>query len=161
VIGTPAVNATNFLTGPIAIPGIGQNATAAQSLLYDLSGTVNNAHQLNISPGGLNPVFLPGEQPYHEFHQNEYAWYFKDDFKVTPSLTLNLGVRWEFYPAPTEAQGKMIAPVGGAGAVFGISGTNFGSLFNPNATGYCFPSPNPTTPSWKNISRGRSFLLRI
>src|SRR5579871_1151094 len=29
----------------------------------------------------------------------------------------------------------MLAPVGGAGAVFGISGTNFGSLFNPFATG--------------------------
>lgn len=106
VIGAPAAGATNFLTGPIAIAGVGQNATAAANLLYDLSGTVNSARQVNISPGGANPVFLSGQQPYHEFHQNEYSWYFKDDWKVTPSLTLNLGVRWEFYQVPTEAQGK-------------------------------------------------------
>ena len=134
-VGAPIFGATNFLTGPTAIANIGQNATRAQNLLYDLSGTVTAATQFNISPGGTNPVFLAGQQPYHEWHQNEYSWYFKDDWKVTPSLTLNLGVRWEFYQTPTEAQGKMIAPVGGAGAVFGISGTNFGSLFNPNATG--------------------------
>ncbi|HLH00677.1 MAG TPA: carboxypeptidase regulatory-like domain-containing protein [Bryobacteraceae bacterium] len=136
-IGAPAVGATNFLSGAagIAIPGIGQNATSAQNLLYDLTGTIQSASQINISPGGQNPVFLPGQQPYHEFHQNEYSWYFKDDWKVKPSLTLNLGVRWEFYQAPTEAQGRMLAPIGGAGSVFGISGTNFSSLFNPFAKG--------------------------
>ncbi len=61
-----------------------------------------------------DPEFLPGLLPYHEWHQNEYSWFFKDDFKVTPSLTLNLGVRWELYRVPTEAQGKMLAPVGDA-----------------------------------------------
>jgi hypothetical protein len=29
----------------------------------------------------------------------------------------------------------MLAPVGGGSSVFGISGTTFGSLFNPNAAG--------------------------
>jgi hypothetical protein len=134
-VGTPATNPTTFLTGSTAIAGIGQNNTAATNLLYDLTGTLARATQINISPGGANPVFLAGQQPYHEWHQNEYSGYFKDDFKVTPSLTLNLGVRYEFYQAPTEAQGKMLAPIGGAGSVFGISGNTFGSLFNPNATG--------------------------
>ena len=136
-IGAPATGATNFLSGPagVAIAGIGQNSTAAQNLLYDLTGTVASATQINISPGGRNPVFLVGQQPYHEWHQNEYSWYFKDDWKVTPSLTLNLGVRYELYQVPTEGQGKMLAPIGGAGSVFGMSGTNFGALFNPFATG--------------------------
>jgi len=134
-IGAPATGATNFLTGSTAITGIGQNSTAAQNLLYDLAGTIQSATQINISPGGTNPTFLVGQQPYHEWHQNEYSWYFKDDWKVTSSLTLNLGVRYELYKTPTEGQGKMLAPVGGAGSVFGMSGTTFGSLFNPNATG--------------------------
>lgn len=119
----------NISTGN-AIPGIGQNATTASNLLYDLTGTVSNAasggvFQTNYSPGGANPKFLPGETRYREWHQNEWSWFFKDDFKVSPSFTVNLGVRWEMYQHPTEGQGKMVAPVGGGAALFGVSGTTF------------------------------------
>lgn len=32
----------------------------------------------------------------------EYAVYFQDNYKVTPRLTLNLGLRWEYWPAFRE-----------------------------------------------------------
>jgi hypothetical protein len=35
------------------------------------------------------------------------ALYFQDNFRVTPRLTLNLGVRWEFWPAVTEKHNTM------------------------------------------------------
>ncbi len=134
-LGAPPLQpVTNISTGSNPIPGIGLNAGVATNLLYDLTGSTSAAQQVNLSPGGKNPVFVPGLLPYHEWHQNEYSWFFKDDFKVSPSLTLNLGVRWELYRVPTEAQGKMLAPIGDGGAVFGISGTTFGALFNPHAT---------------------------
>ena len=34
--------------------------------------------------------------------QNEDAVYFQDNFKVTPRLTLKLGVRWQFSPYPSD-----------------------------------------------------------
>ena len=129
----------NISTGN-AIPGIGQNATLAGILLYDLTGTVSNAttggvFQTNYSPGGANPRFLPGETRFREWHQNEWSWYFKDDFKVNSYLTLNLGVRWELYQHPTEGQGKMVAPVGGGAGIFGISGTTFANaMFQPGVS---------------------------
>ena len=136
-IGAPVLNpVTNISTGSNPISGIGQNATLATNLLYDLTGSINGTTgitQTDFATGGLNPVFLPGLTSYRSIHQNEFDWFFKDDFKVTPSLTLNLGVRWELYTPPYEAQGRGLAPVGGAGAVFGISGNSFGSLFNPFA----------------------------
>lgn len=41
-------------------------------------------------------------QWYH-FRNQEIASYFQDDWKVTPKLTLNLGLRWEIHPALHEA----------------------------------------------------------
>jgi hypothetical protein len=136
VLGAPPLSPiTNISTGSNPIPSIGLNATAASSLLEALAGSTLESVQLYNSPGGTNPQFLPGEQPYRDWHQNELDWFFKDDWKVTPSLTLNLGIRQEIYPAPTEVQGKGLSPVGGSQGIFGISGTTMAALFNPLATG--------------------------
>ncbi|MBA3439244.1 MAG: carboxypeptidase regulatory-like domain-containing protein [Pyrinomonadaceae bacterium] len=42
-----------------------------------------------------------------EFRFSDASGYIADDFKVTPSLTLNLGLRYEFYGLPTERNGRI------------------------------------------------------
>lgn len=37
---------------------------------------------------------------------SQWAWYLRDQFQVTPKLTLTLGVRWEFYPFGYSDNGK-------------------------------------------------------
>src|SRR5437879_2808706 len=113
------------------IPNIGSNAGGGQNLLIDLTGSITSVTQTYNSPGGKNPVFVAGESRYSDLLTREYSGYFKDDFKVTPSLTLNLGVRYEWYGVPYDDLGRAVAPVGGSAAVFGVSGTNLSSLFQP------------------------------
>src|SRR5262249_61744128 len=70
--------------------------------------------------------YLDRKRKINEPHQNEFSLFFKNDWKVRPSLTLNLGLRYEFYGIPYEGQGLTTAPSGGAGlAMFGGSGRRF------------------------------------
>ncbi len=35
-----------------------------------------------------------------------FAFYFQDDYKATPKLTLNLGLRWDMIPTYREAENR-------------------------------------------------------
>jgi hypothetical protein len=70
---------SGFTKGPDAVGGatVLQHSLASFLLGYPSSG--------DITIGSPNNFFI-----------NYYAGYFQDDFRVTPNLTLNLGLRYEF-----------------------------------------------------------------
>jgi hypothetical protein len=41
------------------------------------------------------------------FRQSLYGFYFQDDFRVTPRLTINLGARYDYVTPPNEVNGKI------------------------------------------------------
>jgi outer membrane receptor protein involved in Fe transport len=41
-------------------------------------------------------------QPVLRFKENDAAFYYQDDWRVRENLTVNLGLRWEFYSQPTN-----------------------------------------------------------
>lgn len=115
------------------ITGIGLNAGTAVNILNDLSGSLSSLRQAFNSPGGQNPVFLSGEGKQRTWQQREFSWFFKDDFKIRPNLTLNLGVRYEWYGVPYDANGKTVSLVGGSSSIFGITGNTLADLFQPGS----------------------------
>ncbi|MBI3207722.1 MAG: carboxypeptidase regulatory-like domain-containing protein [Candidatus Solibacter usitatus] len=123
------------IQGISTIPNIGLNLAAGQQLLAELAGSLSASYQTLNSPGGKNPTFLAGQTRYRHYKQPEFSWFFKDDFKVTTNLTLNLGVRYEYYFVPKEVDGLGIGVVGGGNRIFGISGEGFNGLFQPGVRG--------------------------
>lgn len=45
--------------------------------------------------------------PTNDMHQQKFGLYWLDDWKATPRLTINFGVRWDWYGAVTEAEGRI------------------------------------------------------
>ena len=73
-----------------------------------------------VEDGELEYAYTAGNQ--------ELSWFFKDDWKITPDLTLNLGVRWEYYGVPHVYGGTTLGMVGGSKSAWGITGN--GEMYN-------------------------------
>ncbi len=138
ISGFPLVNtgAGTFPSGPVNnLAGIGQNATTATNLLGDLAGNISPSTGAILSQQALYSIaggpFQAYIGRYRDWHTKEFSSFFKDDWKVTPNLTLNLGIRYELYGVWSEAHGngQLVLP-----SPFGISGSTYGALFSPGAS---------------------------
>jgi hypothetical protein len=85
------------ITENVQVNGSLRGAYTFSSFVSFLQGTPSN-FQI-ASP--LGTPFLTN------LHQNLYAAYFQDDFKVNSRLTFNLGLRWEAPTNPTDEGGKV------------------------------------------------------
>ncbi len=73
--------------------------------------------------GGVDPHIVDGTRKgelasnFRGWRNTEIGLFFNDDFKVTPRITLNLGVRWDFYSRLKEVNGRAtkfdVSPGGG------------------------------------------------
>jgi outer membrane receptor protein involved in Fe transport len=126
--GGAGLNPNTAFANTTSFPGlVSTNQTTANNLLYFHAGSVNDVFQWFFiqSPDHQNQWmgYADKNRKITEPHQNEFSLFFKDDWKMHPSFTLNAGVRYEFYGVPYEGQGLSIRPVGSAGlALFGVSG---------------------------------------
>jgi hypothetical protein len=89
--GTPR-GSFNF-AGSVTALRNGVNANKANSMAQFLLGFPDRSGKVlqNSNPNALR--------------WSTWSWYARDSFQVTPKLTINYGIRWEFYPFPRTDHG--------------------------------------------------------
>lgn len=169
-------NPNNKFTANPAIPNfVANNVTNANSLLYFLSGSLDHAQMYYYIYSPTNPQwqsFLVHARKLSYVDQNDWAAFVKDDWKVRPTLTLNIGLRYEHYGAPFSHNGLTPQPIGGGLALFGVSGRSFSDWLRPgvgpvnlsNETQIELVGPNSPNPSrglykddWKTLGPAVGF----
>ena len=117
--------------------GVGQtgNYAGMYGLMTYMSGSIGAINQYFYVTDAKNPRWsdpLLGENLYvADMRQREFSFFFKDDWKITDNLTLNLGVRYEYYGVPWNDIGLTAGVKDGLRGMFGASGVSSYADFMP------------------------------
>jgi hypothetical protein len=80
------------------------NFNSAQTNLPGFDTQTGNAYG-SFLLGAVQSSSRPVQLSNPWYYQNNYDFYVQDDYKVSPKLTLNLGVRWQILPGLYEKNG--------------------------------------------------------
>ena len=128
-----AISSTTGTVPGLIATGAGNAETTARGLLYFLNGSIGSGTQLywiddstDVANGKWENINTLGRK-YRDQVQNEFSFFVKDDWKVRPSLTFNLGLRWEYYAVPYIGSGFTTTTPGQGLGLFGVGRTGVGN----------------------------------
>jgi len=82
----------------------------AESLLASGAGVLSNISQtFNVTT--QQSGYVPLAPQVSHFRQNDFAVYAGDNWRVSPKLTVNYGLRWEYFSPVDEQNGLVLLPV--------------------------------------------------
>ena len=142
--GTVSSSFSNFYNQAI-IANVGAIETSQSGTEFKVQGN-------QLVPQGAGVV------PTHTFHNFEQEYYFQDQWKTTPQLTLTFGLRYVYLGVPYEKDGQQIAPTIPLDTFFAnrvaaaASGTGYDTDISFRASGSPNGQPNFWTPQKLNFA---------
>ena len=100
--------ALDFVNFPVRISSA--DLDSANDLLATLAGIIGSAAQ-TYNVASRTSGFVPGQEWRRRYTLHNYAFYGQDAWKLSPRLTLSLGLRWEYAGRFDERDGLMLSPV--------------------------------------------------
>jgi len=87
-----------------------ENATSGEATFNFGGPTPANENNpfANFLLGQASSYSQPNRDTIPDLHYTNFEFYVQDDWKVTPRLTLNLGVRYSYFPSPTDAKDTLL-----------------------------------------------------
>jgi hypothetical protein len=127
--------ATPGMAGNFNYGGIGNVIPGAYRLLNLWAGNITNVDQYRFintpTATSYNDITKGETTRVTDYRQNQLSFFMQDDWRVTDSLTLNLGMRYDWYGVPYIKGGMTAGMKGGATNIFGRSGNGFDDWMKP------------------------------
>src|ERR1700722_16115458 len=80
----------------------------AGAATFDFSNANGNPEFANFLLGQANTYTQQSKDTIPYLHYVNFEAYAQDDWKITPRLTLNIGVRYSFFPSPSDSNNTLV-----------------------------------------------------
>ena len=171
-LSTPQITTAQFGNAALFPGGISTTQRTTANNLLALVGGIVVAGTQTFNVATQSSGFVDGQEERRKYRYDNFSLYLADQWRVAPTLTLNLGVRYEVYTGLRETQGLFIEPaipdgadpvatllnpVGNFQFVGGNAGGNNNQLYNTDKNNFAPVVSFAWTPQFKNKLLGSVF----